>query len=47
AAGVPHTIEWYAARHGFAVRDHPSYDAAAEERHWQAMTKALSATLSG
>ena len=34
-AGVPHEIEVYAgASHGFAVSDHPVYDAAACERHW-------------
>lgn len=47
AAGVPHTIEWYPARHGFAVPDNPPYDAAADERHWQAMTQTFSAALGG
>jgi carboxymethylenebutenolidase len=37
-AGVEHTIEWYSAAHGFAVPDNGPYDAAAAERHWQAMT---------
>lgn len=37
-AGVEHTIEFYPAAHGFAVPDHvAAYDAAAAERHWQAM----------
>jgi carboxymethylenebutenolidase len=36
-AGVAHTIETYAAHHGFAVPDNPTYDQAAAERHWQAM----------
>lgn len=37
-AGVDHTIEWYAALHGFAVDDHaPVYDEAAAQRHWAAM----------
>lgn len=36
-AGVQHTIETYAAAHGFAVPDNPTYDAAAAERHWNAM----------
>lgn len=35
-AGVPHLIETYPARHGFAVPDMPVYDEAAAERHWQA-----------
>jgi carboxymethylenebutenolidase len=35
-AGVPHTIETYPARHGFAVPDNPSYDEAAADRHWKA-----------
>ena len=35
-AGVDHTIETYQAHHGFAVRDNPSYDAAAADRHWKA-----------
>jgi carboxymethylenebutenolidase len=37
AAGVPHTIEWYSAAHGFAVPDNPPYDAEAAERHWLAL----------
>ena len=36
-AGVEHTVEFYPARHGFAVPDNPTYDAAASERHWQAL----------
>jgi len=36
-AGVQHTIETYPAAHGFAVPDNPTYDAAAAERHWDAM----------
>ncbi len=35
-AGVDHTIETYQAHHGFAVRDNPSYDAAAADSHWKA-----------
>jgi carboxymethylenebutenolidase len=27
----------YPAAHGFAVPDNPTYDAAAEQRHWEAM----------
>ncbi|OBI21270.1 dienelactone hydrolase [Mycobacterium sp. E2462] len=45
AAGVPHTIEWYAAGHGFAVPDNGPYDAAAAERHWQAMTDVFGSAL--
>jgi carboxymethylenebutenolidase len=36
AADVEHTIEWYAAAHGFAVPDNPPYDPAAAQRHWDA-----------
>lgn len=36
-ARVEHTIEWYAAAHGFAVPDNPPYDKAAAQRHWDAM----------
>ena len=45
AAGVPHTLEWYSAAHGFAVPDNTSYDAASAERHWTAMTDLFGATL--
>ena len=44
-AGVPHTIEIYPAAHGFAVPDNPTYDAAAAERHWDAMTKLFDSRL--
>jgi carboxymethylenebutenolidase len=37
-AGVKHTIDTYPAAHGFAVPDNPTYDAAADERHWTALT---------
>jgi carboxymethylenebutenolidase len=37
-AGVKHTIDIYPAAHGFAVPDSPTYDAAADERHWAALT---------
>lgn len=37
AAGVEHTIEWYAAAHGFAVPDNGPYDPDAAQRHWDAM----------
>lgn len=36
-AGVDHTLEIYPALHGFAVPDNPTYDAAAEARHWDAL----------
>jgi carboxymethylenebutenolidase len=34
---VEHTIEFYPARHGFAVPDNPTYDAQASDRHWAAL----------
>jgi carboxymethylenebutenolidase len=37
SAGVSHTLEFYRARHGFAVPDNPTYDAQADARHWQAL----------
>jgi carboxymethylenebutenolidase len=37
AAGVEYTLECYPARHGFAVPDHPAYDAVADDRHWRAL----------
>jgi carboxymethylenebutenolidase len=45
AAGVSHTIEWYSAGHGFAVPDNAPYDAAAAERHWEAMTEVFGSAL--
>ena len=36
-AGVDHTVEFYPARHGFAVPDNPTYDAQASDRHWAAL----------
>ncbi|MBJ7339439.1 dienelactone hydrolase family protein [Mycolicibacterium sp.] len=39
AAGVEHTIEFYAAAHGFAVPDNAPYDPAAAQRHWDAMER--------
>jgi len=36
-AGVEHAVEFYPAHHGFAVPDNPTYDAAAEARHWEAL----------
>ncbi len=45
AAGVEHTIETYAAGHGYAVPDNQSYDAAAAERHWTTMRELFGANL--
>jgi carboxymethylenebutenolidase len=36
AAGVDHTVEFYAAAHGFAVPDNTTYDESAAQRHWTA-----------
>lgn len=47
AAGVTHTIETYQARHGFAVPDNDSYDAAAADRHWKALEQLFGAALPG
>jgi carboxymethylenebutenolidase len=33
------------ARHGFAVLDHPVYDAAAADRHWQVLRRLFADTL--
>jgi carboxymethylenebutenolidase len=44
-AGVVHTLEIYPARHGFAVPDNPTYDAAAEARHWAALERLYRAHL--
>jgi carboxymethylenebutenolidase len=45
-AGVDHTVEFYPARHGFAVPDNPTYDAEAEARHWEALSALYRAHLS-
>jgi len=37
AAGVPHTVEIWPGHHGFTTADAPVYDAALEERHWEAL----------
>jgi len=44
-AGVDHTIEFYPARHGFAVPDNPTYDAQASDRHWAALNELYRARL--
>jgi carboxymethylenebutenolidase len=36
-AGVEHTVEFYPAKHGFAVPDNPTYDEQAGARHWEAL----------
>jgi carboxymethylenebutenolidase len=36
-ARVRFTMEIYPAGHGFAVTDNPTYDPAAEQRHWDAL----------
>lgn len=41
AAGVEHTVEFYAAGHGFAVPDNAPYDQAAAQQHWTATTDFL------
>ena len=45
SAGVHHTIEFYPARHGFAVPDNPTYDASASDRHWAALRELYRARL--
>jgi carboxymethylenebutenolidase len=40
-AQVPHQIETYPARHGWVLRDTPTYDVAASERHWQSLLALL------
>jgi carboxymethylenebutenolidase len=44
-AGVGHTVEFYPARHGFAVPDNPTYDAQADARHWTALQALCRANL--
>ena len=36
-AGVDHVLEFYPARHGFAVPDNLTYDEDADARHWEAL----------
>ena len=45
AAGVEHTIDAYAAAHGFAVPDMPTHDEAAAERHWTALAALYASAL--
>jgi carboxymethylenebutenolidase len=44
-AGVDHKIETYPARHGWVLSDHPAYDRAAADRHWQTVQALFDATL--
>lgn len=44
-ADVDHQIETYPARHGWVLRDHPAYDVAAAERHWNTLVSWLDGTL--
>ena len=39
--------EIYPARHGFAVPDNPTYDEAAQARHWDALARLYQAKLAG
>jgi carboxymethylenebutenolidase len=40
-AGVDHLVETYPARHGFVLRDTPTFDPAAAERHWKTLLALL------
>jgi carboxymethylenebutenolidase len=40
-AGVDHLVETYPAKHGFVLRDTPTYDPAAAERHWSTLLALL------
>jgi carboxymethylenebutenolidase len=42
---VQHTVETYPAHHGFAVRDNPSFDVPAAERHYAALESLFASTL--
>jgi carboxymethylenebutenolidase len=44
-AGVNHALEFYPARHGFAVPDNPTYDTEADARHWAALHELYQAHL--
>jgi carboxymethylenebutenolidase len=46
AAGVDYTMAVYPAAHGFAVRDNPTFDTAAAERHWGALAELYGKRLS-
>jgi carboxymethylenebutenolidase len=44
-AGVAHTVEFYDARHGFAVPDNGTYDEGAAARHYEALAALYAANL--
>jgi carboxymethylenebutenolidase len=44
-AGADYQLETYPANHGFVLRDHPAFDAAACERHWQTLLALFDAKL--
>ena len=44
-AGVAHTVEFYDARHGFAVPDNGTYDEEAASRHYAALASLYGANL--
>jgi carboxymethylenebutenolidase len=44
-AGVDFSSDRYAGKHGFAVPDSPSYDAASAELHWQKLSELLQSAL--
>lgn len=44
-ARVDHTVEFYPARHGFAVPDNPTYDEQASDRHWAVLRELYRARL--
>ena len=46
-ASVEHTVEFYPARHGFAVADNATYDTQASARHWDALRQLYQASLHG
>jgi carboxymethylenebutenolidase len=46
-AGVDFTLEFYPAHHGFAVPDNGTYDAAAADRHWEALGRLYQDRLGG
>lgn len=45
-AGVKHTIETYAAKHGWVFDDMPAWDAPAAQRHWDTLFAELRAAFS-
>jgi carboxymethylenebutenolidase len=45
AAGVPHVIETYPARHGWVPTDTPVHDPVQAERHWKTLVDLFAATL--